>query len=55
MPVVIGVASAVVVIVLVGTLASAVGNLGEVEIAVVVLLGLIAGVMAGVWEVRRKR
>ncbi|MEV0390978.1 hypothetical protein [Nonomuraea sp. NPDC050643] len=55
MPVVVGAAAAILTIVLVGTITAAIGGLGDVELVVVVLLGLIAGVMTGVWEVRRRR
>ena len=55
MPVVVGAVAAILVIVLVGNLMTPFGFLGVAEIIATVLIGLAAGVAAGIWESRRRR
>jgi hypothetical protein len=55
MPIVVGAAAALLGFVLVGSVMAALGVMGSAEIIINVVAGLTAGVVAAIWEARRRK
>ncbi|GAA2841979.1 hypothetical protein [Nonomuraea rubra] len=55
MPVIVGAIAALLTFIVIGSLLAPLGAMGPVEIAVIAVVALAAGIAAGVWEARRRR
>lgn len=54
MPILVGLGAALLAIIIVGSLLVSLGNLGQLEMAFILLVGLVVGILAGVWDARRR-
>ncbi|GAA4985910.1 uncharacterized protein YneF (UPF0154 family) [Nonomuraea thailandensis] len=55
MPVIVGAIAALLTFIVIGSLLAPLGTMHPVEIAIIAFVAMVAGVAAGVWEVRRRR